>query len=332
MRKAILSAAVAMAAQWRDSPQVQAALEQRLRTVTKGTVTAGSTLNDLWADALTATGLASEALTVLEGLSVLAALQPRLRPVPFNTPTPLQIGTGRAGGRIVEGAPTPISRFSFDSFRLLPEKFQVVVVVSRDLLKFGDPNAERTLRIVVFSALANTLDTLWLDPAELGSITSGATAITSTGSSAAQITADLALMVAAITTPGTRLTWIMKPTTMAHLALTLAGAAPDLPRTLCGFPVAVSSNSPSQIVLADLNEVAIADEGKIDLDVAEHATLEMEDTPTNSPVVASSPADVIATNNLVNLWQVNSAAFKATRWLSWARVRDGSVVYMTVSY
>ena len=43
-------------------------------------------------------------------------------------------------------------------------------------------------------------------------ITNGATAITSTGSTAAQINADLAGMLAAITTDGGGLVWIMRPT------------------------------------------------------------------------------------------------------------------------
>ena len=78
------------------------------------------------------------------------------------------------------------------------------------------------------------------DPA---SITSGGEGVTSTGASAAQITADLANMLAVITTSGAGLLWIMGRRTTAHIALMLGAAAADLPRTLLSLPVILSGHA-----------------------------------------------------------------------------------------
>ena len=116
-------------------------------------------------------------------------------------------------------------------------------MLSDELLRLGDPDAERTVRETVIAGVAAFLDAQFLTNTVTlsaglrpAAITNGATAITSTGSTAAQISADLASMLAAITTTATSLTWVMRPTTAATIAMRLAGVGTptDLPRTLFG--------------------------------------------------------------------------------------------------
>jgi hypothetical protein len=60
------------------------------------------------------------------------------------------------------------------------------------------------------------------------SLLNGSTEVTTTGTTAAQIAADLAGLLAAVTTPGP-LVWIMQPKTMYRIALVLGSQAAGLP-------------------------------------------------------------------------------------------------------
>jgi len=75
-----------------------------------------------------------------------------------------------------------------------------------------------------------------------------------------------------------------------------------------------------RIVAIDAAGVVVADLG-VELDSAEAATLEMSTTPTNTPGGAGSPATPVP-QQLVSLWQTDSIAIKATRFVSWARRAD----------
>ena len=154
-------------------------------------------------------------------------------------------------------------------------------------------------------------------------ITNGATAITSTGSTSAQITADLRSLVAAVTSTGGRRTWIMQEGTMGQLALALTDNAHDLPRTLSGYPVIVSNNSPAQITLVDAASILYSDTGALDIDTSGQALLQMDDAPA-SPETAATV--------FVSLYQRNLWAVRVIRWLAYLRAQSGSVAYMTVAY
>jgi capsid protein len=162
-------------------------------------------------------------------------------------------------------------------------------------------------------------------------ITAGATAVTSTGTTAAALTTDFGNLIAAITTSGRAITWIMRPTTLARVALILGGAASDVPRTLFGIPIIASGNSPQQITLVDAGEIVFADDGGFDISLSQQANVEMETEPIGSAVDAGSPPGPTSTT-FINLFQVNCVGVKLTRWLNWEVVRSGSVAYMVTTY
>jgi hypothetical protein len=215
---------------------------------------------------------------------------------------------------------------AFDDLSMDATKAGAIAVVTRALLRLGDPIAERLISGTVLGALADFQDTQFLDPSVAAvsdespaSITHGGGSVSSTGSTAAQIQTDLIAMLALITTSGTSLRWFMRPTTAAVIQLRLAGSA-DVPRTLLGIPIIMAPRAPQQIVLADLAEcVYAADDGPV-VDRSEQTTVVMDD--------GSSPASTTT----INMWMKNMVAFRAVRSLNWARVRSGSVVSMSVSY
>jgi HK97 family phage major capsid protein len=155
-----------------------------------------------------------------------------------------------------------------------------IIVLSDELLTIGDPDAERTVRETVIAGVAAFLDGQFLTNTVTlsaglrpAAVTNSATAITSTGSTAAQISADLAGMLAAITTTATSLVWIMRPTTAATIAMRLAGVGTptDLPRTLFGASVILSANSPQQVTLLDAGNTLYSDTGAIDVSISQQA-------------------------------------------------------------
>jgi hypothetical protein len=320
--------ALALAQDWRDTPQVRACLEAELTT--KAASAPGTTSDATWAAPLATYGIGAEALTLLRDASIVGRLEGQLRRVPFRTRVPRETGTGTGGAWVGETLATPVKATVYDELLQDVYKAGVIVVLTKELLKLGDPVAERAVRETVIAGVAAFLDQQFLDPTVTriayvrpASITNGATAITSTGTTAAQMNADLAALLAAVTTPGP-LVWTMKPTTAYRIAATIGGTAgADIPRTLFGIPLVVSSTSPPQITLLDPRQILYSDDGALDLSLSEEALLEMDSAPTSPPVAATV---------MTSLWQLDLWGVKAMRYVAWLRAQTGAVAYMTVAY
>ena len=203
---------------------------------------------------LVQTGIAAEALTVMRDLSVVAAIEPRCRQVPFRMAVPADTTSVREGSWAAEGVPIPVSAQTFATVPGLDAlKAGVIVTLTRELITFGVPSTEAIVRKAAIGGLSALLDFSFLDPASAAaagrpaSITNGATAVTQTGVTAATIGADLAALLAAITTAGSGLTWIMQRKTLANIASALPLNVSG--NTLNGLPVITSDTSPRQITL-----------------------------------------------------------------------------------
>jgi HK97 family phage major capsid protein len=321
--------ALMLAEPMRDCPQVKATLEAELET--KAAVAAGVTTDSTWAGPLAVYGIASEALALVRGASILGALESKFRRVPFRVKVARETGSGTGGAWVGEGLSTPVAAAAYDTLSQEAYKAQKIVVLSEELLQLSNPSAERVVRETIAAGVGAYLDSQLLTntvtlSANLrpAAITNGATAITSTGGTAAQINADLAGMLAAITTNGASLVWVMRPLTAYKIAATIGGtAAADIPRTLFGIPLVLSANSPQQVTLIDCAHILYSDDGGIAIDVSDEALIQLDSVPTDPTVAATV---------LESLWPRNLWAVKATRWLAYLRAQSGSVVYMVVAY
>jgi HK97 family phage major capsid protein len=319
--------AMLAAEQFKDSPTVLATFELRQ----KAAVAPATTTDSTWASPLASYGIAGEALALERGISIIGQLAPKMRRVPFRVKVSRETGTGTGGAWVAEGFSTPVAATAYDTLSQESYKAQKIVVLTNELLRLGDPSAERTVRETTAAGVAGFLDSQFLTPTVTlsaglrpAAITNGATAVTSTGSTAAAINADLSSMLAAITTTGAGLTWVMRPATAYKIAATIGGtAAVDIPRSLFGIPMILSINSPQQVTLVDANCILYSDDNGIDIDSSENATLQMNDAPTDPETAATV---------FVSLWPRNLWAVKITRWLAYQRAQSGSVVYMSVSY
>ena len=299
----------------------------------KAAVPAGSTTDSTWAGPLSPY-LTAEALTISRSKPwILGALEPQMLNVPLHVKMARETGSGITGGWVAAGAAIPVQATAFATIIEEHYKYGVIVPLSEELVKVSTPSAEATVRRTVIGpdgGLTAAIDNQLLLPTVAAvagtnpaSVTNGSTEITTTGTTAAQIAADLAGMLAAVTSPGP-LVWIMKPKTMYRIALVLGSQAAGLPATLFGIPVIASNNSPAQVTLLDPGALIYSDSGQFDVDVSSQATFEFNTTPAE-PTASSTIFQ--------GLYQRNLIAIKALRWLAWLNPSPTTTAsFMTVAY
>ena len=97
--------------------------------------------------------------------------------------------------------------------------------------------------------------------------------------------------------------------------------------TFNGVPVIVSDYLPVTsdggiVVLVNASDIWLADDGQVTVDASQEASLQMLDNPTNNSA-SGTPT------TMVSMFQTNSTAFRAERYINWARRRASGVAYLT---
>ena len=156
---------------------------------------------------------------------------------------------------------------AFDTVTQEAYKAGVIVVLSKELLPAGDPDAERTIRETVVSGLAAFIDQQFLLPTVTFAARSAPAAITN-GATEVPHRYQRGPDQCGPGAPARRghdawpADWIMRPGTAARIAATIGGtAAVNVPRTLFGIPLILSANSPAQITLLDPSQILYSDDG-----------------------------------------------------------------------
>lgn len=317
---------------WRDTAMVSS----HLRSV----VTAENTT------LLDATPLAVDFSSAVRPRTVLGRLPGVVR-VPFLA----RIVTGISGvtaGFVGRGKPIPVSAADLDGQTLGYKKVAGIVVIADELVQSSRPQSDVALNADMVGATAQGIDMAFLNPANGGdddtpaAVTAGVTALTSSGSTVAQIDADLRLMVQQLIAVGSTLSnaaWILRPATAVHLAgLRDSGGALAFPGvtaqggTLLGLPVVTAGTLPdpgspasAQIVLLDGSQVIVADEDQALFDLSKHASLQLLTNPTNSAAAGTATA-------MVSMYQTNSWAARAVRYINWTLRRPYVSVLTGVNY
>jgi HK97 family phage major capsid protein len=171
------------------------------------------------------------------------------------------------------------------------------------------------------------------------SITNGVTPVASSGTNADAVRADLKALwqgyIAANVNP-TSAVYIMSPGTALSLSLMLnpLGQAefPGLNMnggSLAGVPVVVSQyvgeladTAGDIVILANASDIFLADDGQVVLDASREASLQMLDNPTNHSGTGTATA-------MVSMFQTNSIALRAERWITWKKRRAQAVAYLS---
>jgi HK97 family phage major capsid protein len=317
--------------------------DQRLHAHLKAAVPAGTSTQTVWAGPLVdQTNLASEFIEYLRPATIIGKLT-QVRRVPFNVRMIEQTGGGN-GYWVGEGAPKPLTSFSFQAITMPYTKVAAISVITQELARFSSPSADMLVRDGLRDALVERIDIDFIDPAEAGtanvqpaSITNGLTALTSAGTSADNARTDLANIVSAFieANQSTEGLVLIMPTTLA-LALSFqvnSLGQPEFPGlsmgggTLNGIPVITSqyaanaSGGGNLVIALNQRELFLADDGQVTVDASTEASLQMLDNPTNNSATGTP-------TTVVSMYQTNSIALRAERFINWRKRRSTAVTYM----
>lgn len=273
---------------------------------------------------------------------------PSLRRVPFNIKVPAQLSAG-AGYWVGEGRGKGVTQFNFGTVILRWTKAANIAVVSEELLRFSTPSAEVLVRDALAEALQARLDTDFVNPSlaavedvNPAGIANSAQTYAATGPTADDARTDLKKLFTYFVAQniGTSANVLIMREAQAVSLMLMRNALgqkefPDITRsggTLEGVPVLTSQYVPQGvIILAQASEIYLADDGQVTIDMSREASLEMDSAPTNTPssITASPPTPAAA--SLVSMWQTNSVAIRAERYIHWRRRHDAGVVYLTAA-
>jgi len=259
-----------------------------------------------------------------------------LNRVPFLSRQGRQL-TGVTGGFVGEGAPKPVQKQTFDNVSLGFAKVAVIVVLSDEAVRFSTIKAEMRARDDMVKGIATYIDKRFMDPSYSGvanvspaSITNGATRIQSTGTTLAAIDVDvrtaMGMFANSDVDPSTAV-WVMPAAVALRLSMKRTSqdekAFPELSMlggTWYGIPVIVSnsmvtSGSPAelQIALVTQEEVLLADDGGVSIDMSMEASVQMNDAPS------------AGAQSLVSLWQNNLVGIRAEQYINWAARRTSNL-------
>ena len=273
---------------------------------------------------------------------------PSLRRVPFRTPL---IGQSVAGSAnwVGEGKGKPVTKPDFTRTTLDPLKVAAITVATEEALRDSSPSAEGILRDDLAAAVAERLDTDFIDPTKAAvagvspaSITNGVTFRVASGTDVDALRADVqalfASYIAANNAP-TNGVWIMNGITALAISMLRNPLGqkeyPELNMgggIFEGLPVIVSEYVPnaydpddagaaaagSLIALVNASDIYLGDDGGVSVDMSREASIEMSDAPTQDSTTPT-PAQ------MVSMFQSNSVALRAERTINWAKRRASAV-------
>lgn len=307
---------------------------------TKGAVAAGTTAGETWAGPLLEyTQFSGDFIEYLRARTIIGQLDGRLRRIPFNVHIRSQTSGGSAGW-VGQGKPKPVTKFDYLDVYHGFAKVAAISVITEELIRFSDPNAEMLVRDGLAEAVIERIDTDFVDPTKAiaagvspASITNGVVAITSSGDTADALRADLlSLWAAAIAAnlPVSSAVYITTPSiALATSLLRNLDGQPEFPGinlmggTLEGIPVIVSNYVPAgTFILAFTSEIYLSDDGVVTVDASREASIEMLDSALQQDATTGGGA------SLVSMYQTNSVALRAERYINWSKRRSTAVALL----
>lgn len=313
----------------------------------KAAVAGGTTTGETWAAPLLAhNDFAGDFVEFLRPQTILGQFGvggvPSLRRIPFNVHIKAQT-SGGTGHWVGEGKPKPVTKFDFLDAYHGYFKVAGISVISEELIRFSDPDAERLVRDGLASALIARLDEDFLDPAlnvvsgvSPASVTYGVIPIASAGTDGDAVRTDLAALWApalAANLPLTSAVYIMTPTIALNLSLmTNALGQREFPEMtmsggrLLGVPVIVSNYAQAEtVVLAFASEIYLSDDDSVTVDASNQASIQMLDGSSAGAGVPTNDIITPTPTSLVSMYQTDSVALRAHRYVNWSKRRASAV-------
>ena len=332
--------------------------DAKLHHVLKAAVNAGTTTDAAWAGSLVEyQEFAQDFIEYLRPQTIIGKFGtngiPSLHRVPFKVRIPTQTNGGGAGW-VGEGQAKPITTMAFSSITFDYAKIASIAVLTDELVRFSNPSADALVRNSLAGAIVQKLDEDFVTPSVAAipgvspaSITNGAGVkkIATSGDADVDAGRAFAVFVTNNLTPVNGV-WLMSATNALALSLQRtpmnAKVYPELTMlggTFHGLPVIVSNSVGDNLILVNASDIYLADDGQVVIDASREASLEMVDPTTHysgdrdyttakagSPAVAGKSKGA---TSMVSMFQTNSVAIRAERWINWQRRRDEAVVVIS---
>jgi len=216
-----------------------------------------------------------------------------------------------------------------------PAKCAGIIVMTEELVRLSNPNAETRARQDLIDQCRKFLDEQFIQIANApgttspASITYNVTSPAASGTDVDALKADLMVAFSTFTNASIPLTGLVIVTT-PELALGISmmtNALGQVPAgfgmtptggTLLGYQVIVSESvDAGHVVIFKPSEIFLADDGQVRLDASNQATLDLSGGSTAA----------------FSLWQNNCIGLRAERWINWKKRRaDVVAVIDTAAY
>lgn len=273
--------------------------------------------------------MADEFVSLLRAQTVVDKIAGSMRAAPFNT-TIAGLATGSTAAWVGEGEKKPATNPTFLDIEIKRHKLAGIVVMTEELLRLATPSADKMMLDDLVEASVALIDTTFLDDQPQtanrpAGVLNGAPKVVATGITVDTYGADLAALRRQFISNGLSLSgayYIMSETRASDIGeLRDALGNPyyrgmDAPlgeKTLNGLPVIESETSADVIALVKPSELYLADDGEVQIDYSDQATIDM------------------GASTLVNLFQENKIAIRAERYITWAKRRVAAAAYIDYS-
>lgn len=273
---------------------------------------------------------------------------PSLRRIPFNVNIKGQ-NAGGTGYWVGQGQPKPVTKFGYTSVYHGFKKLAVISVLDDEIIRFSNPAAEALVRDALAELIVATSDSTFVDGAAADTDRPAGLLASVAGNPASgvdhnAIKADLKLLWAGalaaeldprgavyVTTPA-----IAQSLMLMHGDLSDSPLFPNINLaggSLLGVPVIVSNHvAAGNFILTFAPEIYLSDDGMVTVDASNQATIEMNTTPENavSDLAGSpAPAPIESGASFVSMFQTNSVALRAERYMNWSKRRTTAVNRVT---
>lgn len=330
--RAVKSLLMAKGDSYRAMQYAKAYNDGNVDLLIKAAVAPGTTTDPAWAGALVqVSNLTNEFIELSRAATILGKVT--LRNVPFNVSVPIQT----AGGTykwVGQAKAKPVTKLQFGSASLGMAKAAGIIVLTEELVMSSKPSAEMIVRDSMVRDIAAFLDQQFIDPAVAAvpdvspaSITNGAPTVASTGDPQK----DLAIIVNYFTTnqvPLSSITVIMSEANaygMGYgrnaLGVPLFPSVGVAGGSANGLKIVASNTAGDMVIGVAGDQVLLADDGGVKIDVSREATIQMNDAPVN-------PADP-ATAVWTSFFQDNLVGLRAERFINWKKAVPTAVTYIT---
>lgn len=314
--------------------------------IQRATIPAGSTTDATWAAPLVyAENFAGDFINFLRPRTLIG--QAQFRSIPFN----VRVGAQTAGGTakwVGQGKAKPVTKFDYIAQTTGYTKVAAIAVMTQELLRLSDPSAESSARDSLADCVIERIDSDLFDPdiaavanVNPAGLLNGVTPVAGPADDDPEaIRAALMRLWAAWDSSfmGARPAYYTTPAVARLLSfmrdplgnVAFQGVTP-FGGTLDGIPLRTSQylannggSGGAPFILVDEAEVYLADDGNVTIDASEQASIEMSDTPAGSSIATVTGP----TAPMVSMWQTNSVAFRAERWIWWGLRRTGAIQWI----